>query len=72
MTPDQRFSLIISGIGLIFVILTGMLGLMWKSGNQWGRLTTDVKHLAESIGQIALDTNRRLEKLEDKTDRRMW
>jgi hypothetical protein len=64
MTAGQRFALIISGMGLLFAVIVAILGLLWRAGNQWGSLTTEVKHLAESIGQIALDVNERLQWLE--------
>lgn len=64
MTADQRFALIISGMGVLFAIMVAILGLLWRAGNHWGSLTTQVKQLAESIGQIAIDTNERLQWLE--------
>jgi hypothetical protein len=55
VTPDQRFSIIIGSIGLMFTILTAMLGLLVKVVVQWTRtesriadLTQDVKNLTES------------------------
>jgi hypothetical protein len=66
MTPDQKFSLLISGIGLLFVLLSAVLGILVRAGINWGRLTTTVENLGKSIGQIAIDVNRRLERLEDR------
>lgn len=70
MTADQRFALIISGMGLISTVLITLVALLWRAGSKWGQMTNDVKHLAESIGQIALDTNERLQWLERSRGRR--
>jgi len=52
---------------LFFVILT-LVGLLWRWAKEWGSIITEVKHLAESIKQIAVDSNRRLQRLEDNQD----
>lgn len=64
MTADEKFALIISGMGVMFMILCAVLGLLWRAGNHWGRLTSQVENLARSVGQIAIDTNERLQWLE--------
>jgi hypothetical protein len=69
VTSDQVLTLSITGFGLLFSILCVVIGLLWRAGNQWGALTTEVKHLAESIGQIAIDTNERLQWLERRGGR---
>jgi hypothetical protein len=59
----------ITGFSVIFTIMVALIGLLWRAGTHWGVLTTEVKHLAESIGQIAIDTNERLQWLERRTGR---
>jgi hypothetical protein len=59
----------ITGFSVIFTVMVALIGLLWRAGTQWGILTTEVKHLAESIGQIAIDTNERLQWLERRTGR---
>jgi hypothetical protein len=64
VTPTDRFTLLMTGIGLMFTIMSAVLALLWRAGNTWGELTATVKHLAEAFGQFAVDTNRRLEHIE--------
>lgn len=70
VTADQRFTLIIAGMALIFAMLSAVIGLLWRAGRNWGVITTQVMHLAESVGQIAIDTNERLQWLERDRERR--
>lgn len=69
MSADQRFSLLLTALGLLFLVCSALLGLLWRSAVTWGRLTEQVKNLAESVGQIALDTNERLQWLERASGR---
>jgi hypothetical protein len=69
MSPDQVTIVLITGFSLVFTVLTVIVGLLWRAGTQWGILTTEVKYLAKSLGQIAIDTNERLQWLERKGGR---
>lgn len=46
MTPDQRFTLIMSGIGLLFTILCVIIGLIWRAATKVGETTSDLKDVA--------------------------
>ncbi len=53
MTADQKFTLLIAGLGLIFSVLTVLLGLIWRSGRTSGQVTTQLQNLVEDVGKIA-------------------
>ena len=53
MTADQKFTLLIAGLGLIFSVLTALLGLIWRSGRTSGQVTTQLQNLVEDVGKIA-------------------
>jgi hypothetical protein len=55
MTADQRFTLIISGMGLLFMMLSAVIGLIYKAGNRSGQLTTEIGQLTKAITSIARD-----------------
>jgi hypothetical protein len=69
VSNDQLWTLGITGFSAVFGVICVILGLLWRAGNRWGELTTEVKHLAQSVGQIAIDTNERLQWLERKGGR---
>jgi hypothetical protein len=64
MNANVWYPLVVTSLAFLFAIMSAMIGVLWKVAIDWGRLTTEVKHLAESIGQIAVDTNERLQWLE--------
>ena len=53
MTADQKFTLLISGLGLIFVVMSALLGLIWRNGQNTGKVTTQISGLVEDVGRIA-------------------
>ena len=69
MNDSTIITLGITGFSAVFAVMASLIGLLWRAASRWGVLTTEVKHLAESIGQIAIDTNERLQWLERRTGR---
>lgn len=61
MTAEQRFALIISGIGLIFAVLCTVAGLLWRVAARTGQTLTEVKNNTEDIKEIATALDRHLE-----------
>jgi hypothetical protein len=53
VTPDQRFALLIAGLGVIFAVLSTLLGLLWRSGREAGKVTTQIQNIVEDVGRIA-------------------
>ena len=53
MTADQKFTLLISGLGLIFIVMSALLGLIWRNGQNTGKVTTQISGLVEDVGRIA-------------------
>ena len=70
MTPDQRFTLLLSGIGLLFLVMSAILGILWKAATNYGRMNANMQDLVGDVNQIgqALDTHIRWHM--DKTDDR--
>lgn len=69
MSDSSIITLGITGFSVLFTVMVALISILWRAARQWGVLTTEVKHLAESIGQIAIDTNERLQWLERRTGR---
>lgn len=61
MTADQRFGLIISGIGLVFGALCAVSGLLWRVASATGKTLSEVKANTDDIKDIATALNRHLE-----------
>jgi Na+-transporting methylmalonyl-CoA/oxaloacetate decarboxylase gamma subunit len=51
MTPDQRFALLISGIGLLFTMLSALVVLIWKAGGRTGETVAEVKRIGTALDQ---------------------
>jgi hypothetical protein len=51
VTADQRFTLIISGIGLLFVLFTALVGMIWRAGNRTGETLSEVKRQGQILDQ---------------------
>lgn len=60
MTAGQRFALLISGLGLVFGMLTAVAGLLWRVAASASRTLTEVKAHAEDIKEIASSLDRHL------------
>jgi hypothetical protein len=57
VTPDQRFTLLITGLGAIFTIMSGLLGLIWRAARASGETAMQIRALVEDVGKVtaALD-----------------
>ena len=55
MSADQKFTLLLSAIGLLFTMLSVVIGLVWRNGNRAGEATSDLKGLVEDVRKIATD-----------------
>ena len=56
MTTDMRFTLVISGIGLLLLIATSVLGILWRAAVNVTKVNSsikdqgnDIKHLTEAL-----------------------
>jgi hypothetical protein len=61
MTADQKFSLLLTAIGLLFTMLTLAIGMIWRNGNKQGQQTSDIKNLVSDVSQIARDLDRHIQ-----------
>jgi hypothetical protein len=52
MTSDQRFTLILAGLSLLFAVMCTMLGMIYKNGKRAGEANVQIKFMAESITKI--------------------
>jgi hypothetical protein len=55
MTNDQKFTLLLTAIGLLFTMLSFAIGMIWRNGNKAGKATTIVQGLAEDVKKIGKD-----------------
>jgi hypothetical protein len=61
LTADQRFSLIIAAIGLVFGMLCTVAGLLWRIAAGASRTLTEVRNNTEDLKDIATSVDRHLE-----------
>lgn len=61
LTADQRFTLIISAIGLVFAVLCTLAGLLWRVAARTGQTLTEVKANTDDIKEIATALDRHIE-----------
>jgi|HubBroStandDraft_2_1064218.scaffolds.fasta_scaffold376269_2 hypothetical protein len=57
MTTDQRFTLIITGLSFLFVLMSAIFALLWRTGSKTGQTLTEVRNAVDDIRncQNALD-----------------
>lgn len=52
LTADQEFTLIISGIGLLFALGCATLGLIWRAGYMWSRANEQITRTATDVTNL--------------------
>lgn len=58
MTPDQRFTLIISGLGLLFTIMCVILGVALRAAIKFTRSEDKIADVAEDVKALVADKER--------------
>lgn len=58
MTSDQRFTIIISGIGLIFTVMSAILALIVRAVIKWTKVEDRLVHLAADVAQLVEDKDK--------------
>lgn len=53
MSPDQRLTIILTCIGLLWVMLVAIVGLIWKNGKRTGEQNTTLTGIAEDVRSTA-------------------
>jgi hypothetical protein len=66
MNATDRFTVLITGLSLLFAVMVTLLTLIWKAAHNAGVLTEQVKNLVEDVKDITIQTNERLTYLERK------
>jgi hypothetical protein len=75
MTPDQRFSLIIAVLSLLFVVLTAILGLMVKVIVRFTRAEDKIVDMADDMRSLVADKDRAHDAINQRLtwlERRQW
>jgi Na+-transporting methylmalonyl-CoA/oxaloacetate decarboxylase gamma subunit len=65
MTADQRFTLIIAGLGLVFTVMVAILGMIIGVVRKFTQSEDRLNELVETTRQDRIATNRRLRWLEE-------
>jgi hypothetical protein len=60
MTSDQRFTLILTGLSLLFAVMCAMLGMIYKNGKRAGEANIQIKLMGESIRKIGDNLDRHI------------
>lgn len=55
VSSDQKFTLLLTAMGLLFTMLSLAIGMIWRNGNRAGRATEVTEGLAEDVRKIAAD-----------------
>jgi hypothetical protein len=71
LTPDQRFTLLISSIGLVFLVLSAGLGLIIRITVKWTKVEDRLDNVSNSLAALVSDKDRVHRELADhmKADR---
>jgi len=70
MTADQRFTLIMTAIGVLFSIMCFTLGLIWKTGQKWGSFTAEIADVVKDVAEQTRYLDRHMQWHIDSTSRR--
>jgi len=52
VTTDQRFSVLIATLGLIFVVMSAILGFVVKVSMTWGKTTEQLQNVVTDLGEL--------------------
>lgn len=52
MTSDQKFTLLISGLGLIFLVMTAILGMIVKATMKWTKTEDTLTNLVDDVREL--------------------
>lgn len=76
MSANERFSLLIAGMGLLFTVLTVGLGLIVRITRRWTKIEDSLSTIAEKIQGIVKDKDDdhrelsyRIEKVDSRIER---
>ena len=64
MTADERFSLIIAALGLIFVVMSSILGFVIKASMSWGKTTEQLQNVVADLRELKDDFGNKLDDLD--------
>lgn len=77
MTPDQRFTLIMFGLGVLVSLLAWVLRILPKVSQQWIRTGIKLEDLSEKISEVIraeseahVSLHKRIDRHEDTHERR--
>lgn len=67
---------LIAGLSLIFIVLSAGLGLIVRITLRWGKIESNLEHIAEKVGELVQDKdaahrdlNARIDKVDDRIER---
>lgn len=61
MSADQRFTLLLIGMGLIFTVLSTAIGLIWRNGKNQGENTQEIKELVKDVADVARSLDKHIQ-----------
>jgi Na+-transporting methylmalonyl-CoA/oxaloacetate decarboxylase gamma subunit len=60
MTASERFQLIIAGMTFMFLLLSTVLGMVWRNGSKQGQANANIENLASDVKDIAEKLDRHI------------
>jgi hypothetical protein len=60
MTASERFQLLIAGMTFLFLLLSAVLGLVWRNGSKQGQANANIENLATDVRDIAEKLDRHI------------
>lgn len=69
MTADQRLTITISALGLLFLVMSAGIGLLVRLTVRWTKIEDSLKVIAEKIGEIVQNGKDADKALADRIDR---
>lgn len=69
MTADQRLTLILSALGLLFLIMSTGVGILVKLTARWAKIEDNLGRIADKVTDLAEDREREDKRLDIKIER---
>jgi hypothetical protein len=60
MTASECFQLLIAGMTFLFLLLSAVLGLVWRNGNKQGQANANIENLVTDVRDIAEKLDRHI------------
>lgn len=74
MTPNERFTVLLTVAGMASALLLGVFRLLWTIAQKWASTSNQLNNLAQGIADLVVIKNRehdRLTRSDEKLERRI-